>query len=372
MKYVFASLLLLHGLIHLMGFAKAFHFAEISQLTQPIGKPAGAAWGITAVLFTIAGVLFLMGKDVWWLWAAVAAIASQILIFTRWQYAKFGTFANTIALAAVALSVGESRYFAIYKNDAKAELQRTVNISEPILTEADLLPLPLPVQRYLRYLGVVGKPKVVNFRIDFEGKIRKDEQSAWMPFASEQYNFMDSATRLFFMKASMKGLPVAGYHRFKNGDAFMDIRLLSMFKVQYQSGREMGIAETVTFFNDMCRLAPATLIDKRIQWLETDGDRVKAAFTNNGITITAWLYFNEAGQLINFISEDRYAAGEGGTMEQFPWSTPLKDYKTVDGHRIAMLLPFTATRKATSRMVLLRRKGWFIIVGRDGPISAKQ
>ena len=58
-------------------------------------------------------------------------------------------------------------------------------------------------------------------------------------------------------------------------------------------------------------------------------------FTNNGITITSWLHFNERGQLINFISNDRYAAGEGGKMEQLPWSTPLKDYREFNGHRLA-------------------------------------
>ena len=50
----------------------------------------------------------------------------------------------------------------------------------------------------------------------------------------------------------MKKLPIAGFHSFKNGTAFMDIRLLSLFTVQYESGQDMGIAETVTFFNDMC------------------------------------------------------------------------------------------------------------------------
>lgn len=60
--------------------------------------------------------------------------------------------------------------------------------------------------------------------------------------------FAKATTRLFFMKAVMKGLPVSGLHSFKNGVAFMDIRLLSLFKVQFQSGKEMGIAETVTFF----------------------------------------------------------------------------------------------------------------------------
>lgn len=96
----------------------------------------------------------------------------------------------------------------------------------------------------------------------------------------------------------------------------------------------MGIAETVTFFNDMCCMAPATLIDPRIKWLETDDNKVRASFTNNGITIYAWLYFNEKGELINFISNDRYAADAGKNL---PWSTPLKEYKEINGYRLARL-----------------------------------
>ena len=33
-----AIITLIHGLIHLMGFTKAFNYAEINQLTQPISK----------------------------------------------------------------------------------------------------------------------------------------------------------------------------------------------------------------------------------------------------------------------------------------------------------------------------------------------
>lgn len=334
-KFLFAFIALVHGLIHLMGFAKAFQYAENSQLAQPISKPAGAAWGLSALLFILTAALFLMKKDGWWMWAVPAVILSQALIFTNWQDAKFGTIANVIVLAGAIIGIGSSRFFNTYKNEVSSGLQRTASIPETLLTEADLQPLPEPVKKYLRYTGAVGKPKVANFKIAFSGKIRKNEQSEWMPFASEQHNFMDVPTRLFFMKATMKHLPVAGFHSFKNGEAFMDIRLLSLFKVQYQSGREMNISETVTFFNDMCCMAPASLIDPRIQWLETDGNKVKATFTNNGITISAWLHFNDEGQLVNFISNDRYAAGDDGTMRQLPWSTPLKDYKEINGRRMA-------------------------------------
>jgi len=334
MKIILALLITIHALIHLMGFAKAFNYANISQLTQPISKPAGIFWLLTAILFLILLAMLLLHKEYWWMIAVAAVLLSQILIFTSWTDAKFGTIANVIILIAAITGFGTWNFRSVYKKDVAAELKSS-SISTELLTESDIQHLPEPVKKYLRYTGSVGKPKVKNFKIEFEGQIRKDEQSAWMPFTSEQYNFMDASTRLFFMDATMKHLPVVGYHSFKNGDAFMDIRLLSLLKVQYQSGKEMGIAETVTFFNDMCCMAPATLIDERIKWTETDSNKVKAEFTNNSITISAWLHFNETGELINFISDDRYAQQNDGTMKKLRWSTPLKDYADYNGYKLA-------------------------------------
>lgn len=79
-------------------------------------------------------------------------------------------------------------------------------------------------------------------------------------------------------------------------------------------------------------MAPATLIDKRISWQETSGNIVKATFTNNGITISADLYFNEIGELINFKSNDRYNAD---TEKILPWATPLMNYKEFNGYKLA-------------------------------------
>jgi hypothetical protein len=57
----------------------------------------------------------------------------------------------------------------------------------------------------------------------------------------------------------------------------------------------------------------------------------KASFTNNNITVTAWLYLNNKGELIHFISDDRYA---GSTGKQFPRATPLKDYHEINGYKL--------------------------------------
>jgi hypothetical protein len=105
-KSLFFLIVLIHGLIHLMGFAKAFNYAEISQLTQPISKPIGAGWGLAALLFIITAILFLMKKDGWWIWAIPALLLSQTLIILSWEDAKFGTIANLIVLAAIIIGLG--------------------------------------------------------------------------------------------------------------------------------------------------------------------------------------------------------------------------------------------------------------------------
>ncbi len=44
MRWIVVGVLALHGLIHAMGFAKAFGLAELPQLVQPISRAMGVAW----------------------------------------------------------------------------------------------------------------------------------------------------------------------------------------------------------------------------------------------------------------------------------------------------------------------------------------
>ena len=304
---------------------------HVKQLTQHISKTFGVIWLIAFVLLILVAIMFAIKVRYWWAFAFVAIVISQVLIIIFWEDAKFGTVANVVILFAAIIGYATSGYYAKYEQDVKTGLDQNPYFADSVLIEADMSEMPEIVKRYLRFSGGIGKPKVNNFKIEFTGKIRKNELSDWMPFTSQQYNFMEKPTRLFFMNAKMKGLPVAAYHCFKNGDAFMDIRLLSLFKVQYQEGTEMDLSETVTFFNDMCCLAPPTLIDKRIKWLDVDGNKVRASFTNNNISVSAWLYFDDQGRLTNFMSEDRYSADAG---RQLPWSTPLKDYQSIRGYKL--------------------------------------
>jgi hypothetical protein len=199
------------------------------------------------------------------------------------------------------------------------------------LTKEDIKHLPAPVQKYLEYTGSLDKPKVFNFKVSFNAEMRSREQD-WFSLDTEQYNFIDSLERLFFLKAKFKGLPTQGYHYYKDGKSSMNIKLLSILPAVNVSGEEMFQSETVTMLNDMCFLAPPSLIDNRIQWEEIDSLSAKAVFTNKNTTVSALLYFNEEGQLINFESDDRYDVNE---MKKYKFSTPIKDYREINGYRLA-------------------------------------
>ena len=222
-----------------------------------------------------------------------------------------------------------------YQEEVILGLKRTNNIEPSILNENDIRHLPTVVQKYLRYAGVIGKEKINNVRVCFDGKMRSKSTDNWMVFSSEQYNFFDNPARAFYIKARKMGVPATGLHIYKNSTAKMVIKLAGLFTIVDAKGKEMDQGETVTVLNDMCFMAPATLIDKNIHWETVDPLTVKAAYTNGNITIGATLYFNEIGELINFISNDRFETADGKTYNNYPWATPVCEYRDFNGIKVA-------------------------------------
>jgi hypothetical protein len=329
----------LHGFIHLMGAAKAFGWADVAQLTAPIGLALGAAWLAGAVLLIVAGVVIAADVRWWWVVAGVAAVLSQAVIVTSWGDAKAGTIANLVLLAAAGygfLSQGPTSFRAEYRRRVRAAL------IEPavgtVVTEADLLHLPMPVAGYVRQAGTVGQPRVVNFRARIHGRIRGGADKRWMTFIGEQVNtYGREPSRLFFMDATMFGLPVDVLHVFVGPAATMRVKACSLIPMVNAAGPDMDRAETVTMFNDLCVLAPAALVDANVVWQPVDDHHVRGVFTNHAHTVTAELTFNDDHELINFVSDDRFSASpDGKAFVAQRWSTPITDYRSFDSRRLAV------------------------------------
>lgn len=195
--------------------------------------------------------------------------------------------------------------------------------------------LPLPVQKYMKYTGVIGKEKVTSFKMIADGKIKMNINSNWTDIQIEQYNFMrEDLVRLFYIKTKVGGIPVYGLHSYTNEDARMLIKVAGIIKVVDKKGKEMRISDTSTLLNDICICAPAALLDNRMEWFTIDDNSVQVIFHTQYCNVTAKLFFNEQGQLINFSTEDRYYIDEKGLYHKTKWSTPLYDYKRINDYML--------------------------------------
>jgi len=170
MRIAFLIIVIVHGLIHLLGFVKAFGLSDVKQLTQNISKPFGVIWLIAFVFFVVVAIMFVFKNSSWWIFGLIALVISQILIITFWKDAKFGTIANVIILIASIIGYGTWSYHGKYINDVKTGLEQKEYFQNSELSESDIQQLPEPVKKYLHYTGSIGKPKVNNFKIEFVGK----------------------------------------------------------------------------------------------------------------------------------------------------------------------------------------------------------
>lgn len=335
MRFLFAIVILVHGLVHLLGFAKAFDLARV-PLAAAISRPLGALWLVAALLFATTASLVALQSRLWLAPAALAFMVSQLLIFATWREAWAGTIVNGFVLGAVAIGLLArlpSSFRSTYEKEAVARSARSRPLE--LVRRSDLEPLPPLVSRYLEVTGALGKPRVARLRATFRGEIKRSPTSSWLPFRAEQHNFYDEPARLFLMDAALFGIPFTALHVYTGSTATMKVKVASLFDVVDAHGPEMDQSETVTLFNDMCVLAPATLIDRSIRWETLSESSVRAVFTHGKNTIAAKLSFDSRGELIDFVSEDRYQSADGKTYVRYPWSTPLRDYRDFGGVRLA-------------------------------------
>lgn len=337
MRFLFAFVIAVHGLLHLLGTAKAFGVAELPQLTQPISRPLGLLWLAAALLTLAAALTALAWPRHLWLVGGAAALLSQVVICSAWHDARFGTLANALLLVAAALSLLTQGPGSLRAEFARAIVPPAGDAAT--LTEADLAPLPAPVRRYIEATGFVGRPRVRAYHLRFQGRIRSGPRARWMPFTAEQESYTSypgPPARYFLMDATMMGAPMQALHRLALGHATMRVKALGALTVVDASGPSMDQSEAVTLLNDLCILAPGALVSPDISWQPIDERSAVARLHHGGRTVSATLYFGEDGLLRDFVSEDRLRSSpDGRTFTRTRFSTPVRGYRAYGPYRLA-------------------------------------
>lgn len=331
LRVLFALILLGHGLIHFMGFAKAFGYGNITQLTRDISKTAGILWAVTALLFVITAVLYLLKKE-WWFVALPAVLLSQVLIFIVWQDAKFGTMANCLVLLVGTVHYADWKF----NNRVTTEVTSLLSQSQAkntLVTPKMLSPLPPVVQKWLLRSGVIGKELIYTVRLKQEGTMLTKPNGKWMPFKAVQYFSVDQPAFNWQTKVqAIPGIYLSGRDKYKNGQGEMLIKLLSLKNVVNAGGTEqMNQGTLVRYLSETCWF-PTAALSPYIKWEPIDSQSTKVTMNYSGVTADGVFLFNDQGDITGFEAM-RYGEFDGKTSLE-KWHITTKGYHVFEGVRV--------------------------------------
>jgi hypothetical protein len=327
MKVAFSILILIHALIHLLGFIKAFEWASIPALTQTISKPVGILWFI-AFLFLTASIVFRQLDHMnWYLWAFAAVLISQLLIVWAWQDAKFGTLLNVLLLIVSIAAWGQHRF----SEKVAEERNSLLALSSPNTQWTAMEELPEIVQKWLSKSGALQHREVkeIHLRQKIQMKM-KPGQDAWIPAKAQQVFTMHPPAFHWVVEMEMNPfMTVLGRDQFLGGKGEMLIQLYGLFSLADEKENskidegalQRYLAEIVWF--------PFAAQAPYIKWEAVSDTIARATLTFEGTSGTGEFTFDSSGRFKRFQAM-RYKGGEADAV-RIPWTVEALDHKVMQG-----------------------------------------
>jgi len=202
----------------------------------------------------------------------------------------------------------------------------------PRLTADDVAALPATARRYMKFMGVVGRPRDWSFRLAWRGSFRPRLDRPWMPCEAWQYNSGLEIARDFRMRLRFWGfVPVIGRDTYRAGRGRLRIRLLDLLTIADGKGPEYDLGELVTWLDDAVLFAPSMLLTPAVSWTAVDEESFDLALTDAGRTVHARVRVNGRGAPLEVETIDRFLddPANAGHLIRARWTTPIDRWETV-------------------------------------------
>lgn len=334
MRLLAALFLLFHGIAHLVGFRAAFwvsapHAAGLLGLGPSGTRALGIVWLLLAIAFVAAAALLLIRAPAWSSVTLTATVLSAIMCVLYLPEARIGLVLDVLLLLAVlwaSRASSEHLSAAFVRELERAQLPQTA-APEAVVDEASIAALPEPVKRYLRFMGVVGRPRDWSLRARFVARFRR-APGEWLRCEALQYDTRLQLSRVFYMQLALgKVLPVTVRDTYLRGRGTMLAKAFDYFRVVEGTGHELDVGELVTYLNDAILMAPSLLLGPETSWREVDQHCFDVTLTDGKLRVTARVWLDERGAPTDFSTTDRYYDAPDGTRVRTEWRTPVSGWQ---------------------------------------------
>jgi hypothetical protein len=189
--------------------------------------------------------------------------------------------------------------------------------------------LPEPVQRDLKYTGVVGKPWIESVYLKQSGRFRLGGDRPWMPMAAEEWYTTSPPSLLWKARFKMAGLPlISARDRYEAGQGHMYGKVAGLFTVFDARGEMLDQATMIRYLNEIMWF-PTAFLGENITWHSVDEQSADSVFNDGDRYIIGRWFFDDEGRITNFTAK-RYREIDGDYALD-DWSTPITGYGQLAG-----------------------------------------
>jgi hypothetical protein len=223
---------------------------------------------------------------------------------------------------------GRTTFSRLVQRDVHTLLASSSAAEEKFVSEAMLKRLPEPVQRYLRYTGVVGKPFVGKVHLSQSGRMLLGRGQPWIPLRAEQWYSVRPPGFVWSGTLHLGPIPIVrARDMYQTGQGRMLIKAASLVTVADAKGEEIDQGEMVRYLSEMMWF-PSAFLEDNVSFETVDATSARVILTDSGGTVTGTLFIDAEGRLTEFVGQ-RYA---GSNLET--WSAPIIAYGEFEGLKL--------------------------------------
>ena len=131
--------------------------------------------------------------------------------------------------------------------------------------------LPDAAQRYLRFMGVPGRPADWSLLAHCTGRFRLRPSWPWLPCEAWQYNSSLEVARVFRLRIGGP-VPMSARDAYLRGEGSVHGTMLGLVHLVSGTGPEYDVSELVTYLNDAIFCAPGMLLALPVTWTAAGDD----------------------------------------------------------------------------------------------------
>jgi hypothetical protein len=234
-------------------------------------------------------------------------------------------------LVLLALLFGVALWIRMTFMGELAKYAEDIETSEPV-TYDQPSELPPLIRDYLERVGIEEGRTAGHAFFEQKGQMKLSPDGDWTTFTAEQWMAVDHSAFLWWPTMAMPVGSIVGTDRL-DGDAQLEMRIFGVIPVAKDTSPGLIEGELARYLAEIPWNPAALAGNESLELAQLDDRRVRVTASEDGVSSSITLEFDEAGDIVRSYTEER-PRDSSPDAERQPWGGDFSDYQEFDGIRV--------------------------------------